>query len=164
MKIKVFKIRLTNENLEADQKAVNDFLKSVEMKKSSTALVNGKPSFWSILIYYHDKRDSDTSDSDTSDTIEIKKQNLENKKPKLSESDLSTEELIITNSIKQWRIKKAQEEMLPAYMILSNADIYSVAKDKPTNTLELLNVHGFGKRKVEKYGDEIISLINQINK
>jgi ribonuclease D len=157
MKIKVFNIRLSKENLESDQKVVNDFLENVEMKKSSTSLVEGKINFWSIIIHYLEKNESNSNAE-----LEIENQNLEKKKPKLSESDLTKEELIIADYLKQWRTEKAHEEMLPAYMILSNVDIYSVAKDKPTNFSELLNVHGFGERKVEKYGDDIISLLNAI--
>lgn len=153
MKIKVFNIRLNKENFEFDQKIVNDFLENVEMKKSSTSFVEGKVNYWSIIIHYLEKNESE---------LETENQKSETKKPKLAESDLTKDELIIVDYLKQWRTEKAQEEMLPAYMILSNLDIYSVAKEKPSNFSELLNVHGFGEKKVEKYGDDIISLLNAI--
>ena len=84
MKIKVFNIRLSKENLESDQKVVNDFLENVEMKKSSTSLVEGKINFWSIIIHYLEKNESKSNAE-----LEIENQNLEKKKPKLSESDLT---------------------------------------------------------------------------
>lgn len=157
MKIKVFNIRLDNENLESDQKIVNDFLENVVIRKSSTSLVEGKVNFWSIIIHYLEKNKTESYSE-----LETENQKSEKKKPKLSESDLTKNELIIVDYLKQWRTEKAQEEMLPAYMILSNLDIYFVAKEKPSNVSELLNVHGFGEKKVEKYGDDIISLLNAI--
>ena len=155
MKIKVFNIRLTKEYLKFDQKIVNEFLEKVEMKKSSTSLVEGKVNFWSIIIHYLEKSKSESNS-------ELGTENKSEKKPKLTESDLTKDELIIVDCLKQWRTEKAQEEMLPAYMILSNLDIYSVAKEKPTNFSELLNVHGFGEKKVDKYGDDIISVLNTL--
>ncbi|WP_299548608.1 HRDC domain-containing protein [Seonamhaeicola sp.] len=157
MKIKVFNIRLSKEHLESDQNKVNAFLEHVDMKKSSTSLIEGKTNYWSLIVHYL-KKDQTAPDQ------EVKPENhkTETKKPKLTESDLSQEELIIADSPKQWRKDKSQKEMRPSYMILSNADIYSVAKDKPSDFSELLNVHGFGEKKVEKYGDDIISLLNAL--
>ncbi|MDC1540329.1 HRDC domain-containing protein [Flavobacteriaceae bacterium] len=154
MKIKVFNIRLAKEHLESDQKIVNEFLEKVEIKKSSTSLVEGKVNYWSIIIHYLEK-----SESESNSELETENKS-EKKKPKLTESDLIKDELIIVDCLKQWRTEKAQEERLPAYMILSNLDIYSVVKEKPTNLSELLNVYGFGEKKVEKYGDDIISVLN----
>ncbi len=153
MKIKIFNIRLTEEHLKSDQKAINDFLETVKMKKSSTSLVEGKTNFWSIIIHYEEKHDDDLS---------VKRNSIEKKQPKLTEADLTKNELIIVECLKQWRTDKAQEEMVPPYMILSNLNIYSVAKDKPTTFSELLNVNGFGEKKVDKYGDDIISLLNAL--
>ena len=55
MKVKVFHIRLTKENLQTDQDNLNNFLDSVTVKKTATTLINGQPNFWSILVFYDDQ-------------------------------------------------------------------------------------------------------------
>ena len=52
--------------------------------------------------------------------------------------------------------------MLPAFMVLSNVQIYSIARHKPKDLTELLNIYGFGEKKVNKYGEDIIALLNSI--
>jgi hypothetical protein len=42
MKVKVFTIRLTENELEIDQNSLNDFLESVTFKKSSTQFVESE--------------------------------------------------------------------------------------------------------------------------
>ena len=52
MKIKVFKIRINKRYLESDQNKVNEFLESVEFKKSTNHLVEGKIDYWTTIIHY----------------------------------------------------------------------------------------------------------------
>lgn len=69
-------------------------------------------------------------------------------------------ELEIVQRIKTWRDEKAKQESLPVYMVLLNSDIYSVLKEMPINFLELSKVHGWGEKKIEKFGKEILSIIH----
>ena len=55
MKIKVFTIRLSENELEIDQNSLNDFLETVIFKKSSTQFVESEnDSFWSVLVHYEE--------------------------------------------------------------------------------------------------------------
>lgn len=54
MKVNVFHIRLTKENLQSDQDNLNNFLDNVTVKKTATEVINGQPNFWSILVFYDD--------------------------------------------------------------------------------------------------------------
>ena len=73
MKIKVFHIRLTKENLQSDQDNLNSFLDSVTVKKTATELINGQPNFWSILVFYDEQKVE--KQEKTSDKISITDEN-----------------------------------------------------------------------------------------
>ena len=59
MKVKVFTIRLSENQLEIDQNSLNDFLETVTFKKSSTQFVESeKESYWSVLVHYDEISDA----------------------------------------------------------------------------------------------------------
>ena len=59
MKLKVFHIRLSKEYLQTDQETINKFFESVKVKKTSTELISGLVSFWSVLVFYEDLTEND---------------------------------------------------------------------------------------------------------
>jgi ATP-dependent DNA helicase RecQ len=61
-----------------------------------------------------------------------------------------------------WRADIAGKENFPQYIIAHNSQLGAIAKLNPTTTDELLNMKGFNERKVAKYGDEIIAVLNSI--
>ena len=76
-----------------------------------------------------------------------------------SESELSEQEKIIYNKLKDWRADKGREAQLPAYIIFHNSHLMSIARHKPCTLDDLENVTGIGKRKVEKFGIEILEVL-----
>ncbi|MEG0917409.1 MAG: HRDC domain-containing protein [Myroides sp.] len=149
MKIKVFNIRLDDENLEEDQEKINSFLENVIFKKSSTNIISEKTNYWSILIHYEEKEENYIDSQ-------------ENKKNIFDEETLTDKEKEIVAYFKQWRWDKSKEENIPAYMILTNKTIISIAKTKPETIDDLDKVTGIGENKKRQYGDSIIALINTV--
>ncbi|MXV38192.1 hypothetical protein GO491_05805 [Flavobacteriaceae bacterium Ap0902] len=140
MKIKVFNIRLTKEHLEVDEKKINDFLEDVEVLDSTMTLVTGKINFWSLIFQY--------------------KERTKTSKSKLSEADLTANEIAIVERLKHWRWEQSQKEETAVFMILPNATLYSLARNRPTDLENLLDIYGMGETKVEKYGNDLIALLN----
>lgn len=155
MKIKVFNIRISDEHLENDENHVNAFLEQVEMKKSSTTLVTGAENFWSLIIHYVDKPVDDLQSEPSTSVSEPKKTT-----EKLTLADLTENEIYILDNLKSWRAQKAEEENIPAYMVLWDQHLMAVAKSKPTTREALLKVNGFSDNRVEKYGADILSIIS----
>jgi len=65
----------------------------------------------------------------------------------------------LLQAFKAWRKNKADEEDLPIYMVLPQKTMYDLVEQLPVTLKELKDVKGFGKKKVQKYGDEIIAII-----
>ncbi|PKG50493.1 helix-turn-helix domain-containing protein [Olleya sp. 1-3] len=53
----------------------------------------------------------------------------------------------------------AEREDLVHFQIFTQKSLYEMCETLPTSQTELLNVNGFGKTRVSKYGDEIIKII-----
>jgi ATP-dependent DNA helicase PIF1 len=59
-----------------------------------------------------------------------------------------------------WRSRLANEKAVPPYVIAHNKTLEMVAARKPTTEKELLDVPGFGTKKVETYGADIVAIVN----
>ncbi len=150
MKVKVFHLRLTKDNLQSDQDILNDFLETITVKKTSNELITTTSlNYWSILVFYEEKKVI-TSEKNT-DKFSIK-----------SEDDLSAEEHIIYNALKKWRQERANLLEVPSYIIAHNTELMTIAKLKPETIDDLIKIKGFGGQKAAKYGEDIIALLNSI--
>lgn len=153
MKTKIFKIRLDENFLIQDQEIINQFLADHKIVSSTTAYVH-EGNFWSVLFLYEskDKR------VDTAFIIQENKEYIYNKE----EIILNNHEEKILLALKLWRTDRAKEQKIPLYCIASNKELLALAKTKPLKREDLQSIKGFGKHKVESYGDEIITLIESL--
>lgn len=71
---------------------------------------------------------------------------------------------LIFNYLKNFRLTQSKIENKRAYMIFSNNTLEQLVEKKPSNKEELLAIDGFGKVKLENYGDEILEIINKYKK
>ncbi len=65
----------------------------------------------------------------------------------------------LTQELKLWRREKSKELNLSAFIILSNRVLYAIANALPSTEEELLAIPGIGPATLEKYGAEILSLV-----
>ena len=68
-------------------------------------------------------------------------------------TSLSTTDRSLFAKLKDLRLEMAKKANIPPYIILHDSTLIALAKFKPKNKEELLNISGFGSRKIEKYGD-----------
>ncbi|WP_027377164.1 HRDC domain-containing protein [Kaistella palustris] len=148
MKTKIFKIRLSEEYIHTDQKLLDRFLQENSILKYETAFVKDEENYWSVILYYE----------------ELKVQFNEGKPEKYSaeQEQLSSDEIKILDCLKLWRTEKAREKSLPVYLIATNKELFSIAKYKPVKKEELRDIKGFGKFKIENYGEEIIEILETV--
>lgn len=63
-------------------------------------------------------------------------------------------------TLKRWRDTVFEETALPIYMIANAETLKALSTYLPMNKKDLAKIKGFGKAKVDKYGDDIIELIS----
>lgn len=76
----------------------------------------------------------------------------------IKEKQKDTEELI--KKLKEFRKEQSKKEGMKAYYIFSDAQMMDLIEKNPVSKAELLKVSGFGTVKVEKYGDELLSILH----
>ena len=64
--------------------------------------------------------------------------------------------------LRRTRMEIAQQESLPAYMILHDSVLRELARQKPRTLEELRGVPGIGERKVTNYGETILRAIASV--
>lgn len=69
----------------------------------------------------------------------------------ITPADQSYEKFLL-QQLKEVRKKIAQEENVPAYIVLSDATLLELATYLPHNKQEFLKISGFGEVKIERYG------------
>ena len=72
----------------------------------------------------------------------------------------------LMDKLKAWRLQKARQLGTPAYTIFHDSTLQVLASATPSLMSDLQQIHGFGKVKIEKYGEEILKeirayLVNQ---
>jgi translin len=76
------------------------------------------------------------------------------------ELELTGTEQAIYQALSAWRTRKSNEESIAPYIIAHNSVLKEIAKLRPTTPRELYAIKGFGERRVNKYGKEIVAVIN----
>ncbi len=66
---------------------------------------------------------------------------------------------LLYKKLSQWRFERAQADKLPAFMIAHNAALSAVAARAPVTTQQLMSIPGFGAKKVETYGTDILAIV-----
>ena len=61
--------------------------------------------------------------------------------------------------LREWRVERAAEEKVPAYVVFTDLTLQAIAEVKPTDTAALLRINGVGQSKLGKYGDEVLALV-----
>ncbi len=65
----------------------------------------------------------------------------------------------LRETLRSWRTETARAAGVPAYVVFSDATLHELARTRPVDDDELLDVSGIGPVKVEKYGAAILSII-----
>ena len=78
------------------------------------------------------------------------------------ESDLSALEQTIFDKLRWWRVETARKHNVPAYVIFHDATMREIAKAQPVSLTDLRGVSGVGEKKLETYGEDIVTLVQEM--
>jgi DNA topoisomerase-3 len=73
----------------------------------------------------------------------------------------SSENPRLYETIREWRLRTAKKRGVPAFRIFTNQVLDNLARDLPTTNDELFMVHGVGPYFVQRYGREIIRMVEE---
>ncbi len=167
MKCKTFKIHLREETGSFEEAKLDKFLENLKHVQISSTLVNDE--YWSVLIFYNDDFINKTQSFDN--LIDASEKNLKPKPAaeKTSKSETAPAEPIVLTAdeektyavLREWRNENSARDGLPPYMIAHNDSLMLMSKIRPKSHDELVQIKGFGEKRAQKYGDEILQIMNK---
>jgi tRNA uridine 5-carbamoylmethylation protein Kti12 len=145
---------LTDYVVETDNKAVRkDVSKALERIKkeglTSIACLNAAKSGFTVSKYLEARAKAAIDDS-PSKTRKVKS---------VEDTSGSIKNPVLLDRLKKWRNIKARESRLPHYMILPQKTMVTLANFVPRSLPEIKMVKGMGKKKSEKFGEELLEII-----
>lgn len=141
MAFKILTIKFDSEKELFIDEEIDKFLINKKLKSYEVRFFSEKNShYWTLFIEY--------------DEIIDKK----NRTPEVIK--LTDEEKHFLLRLKELRKNLADKNGVPVYVVATNKELLGVVKNKPKTLESLKNIDGFGKRKLEKYGKDLIQLVN----
>lgn len=71
------------------------------------------------------------------------------------------EALPVYQALKSYRYNKSREENIKSYFIYNNAQLEEIIRSSPANMYQLKQIPGFGDKKCEKYGEDILRILSE---
>ena len=66
---------------------------------------------------------------------------------------------LLFKRLREWRKEKAEKEGIPVFIIATNKQLMDIVRAVPRSLEALRQINGFGKKKVEKHGKELVTII-----
>jgi DNA helicase II / ATP-dependent DNA helicase PcrA len=63
-------------------------------------------------------------------------------------------------ALREWRLKRAKEDGVPAYVVFHDTTLAEIAERAPTSRGELATVSGVGPAKLERYADDVLAALS----
>ena len=73
--------------------------------------------------------------------------------------ELNDEQQVLFRRLRTWRKERADQNGTPVFILATNAQLVKIAIHQPASLEALRQIQGFGKKKVDQYGQELIELI-----
>ena len=66
--------------------------------------------------------------------------------------------------LRQWRSAVASQEDVPAFVVMHDTSLAEICRKRPASLAEIRGVSGFGERKTERYGQQILDALERFRK
>jgi ATP-dependent DNA helicase RecQ len=63
--------------------------------------------------------------------------------------------------LRQWRSAVANQEAVPAFVVMHDTSLAEICRKRPASLAEIRSVSGFGERKTERYGQQILDALER---
>ncbi len=120
---------------------LNKFCMNKKVKSYKTEFfVKDSIPYWSVFTEY--------------DLVYEKENNFNEKTIRMNEA-----ETMLFQRLRDWRKERADSEGVPVYILATNRELTDIVKSAPKNLEALKSIKGYGKRKIEKYGNDIVNIV-----
>ncbi|MEV4731439.1 ATP-dependent DNA helicase UvrD2 [Saccharopolyspora sp. NPDC049426] len=69
----------------------------------------------------------------------------------------------LLEQLKAWRSERARQLKVPAYVVFTDATLTAIAEQRPADESALVGISGIGATKIQKFGGDVLALINRVN-
>ena len=76
-------------------------------------------------------------------------------------SDVHSE---LRDYLREWRREAAKEESIASFMVMHDSSLDEICRRRPASLAEIRGIPGFGERKTERYGQQILRALAEFNK
>lgn len=150
MRIKTFEIRIDPAFREYDEREVNEFLRTVRVTRLNSGCLRARNS-WTLIAVY----DEQSVAPDAERAVQI------GELPPRG-SDLTPHECERYEALRMWRGDRAAALGRKPFVIASDRDLINVARSEISTPEDLLAITGFGPRRAERYGEEIVAVLDSV--
>ncbi|MFA7055909.1 MAG: HRDC domain-containing protein [Acholeplasmataceae bacterium] len=84
---------------------------------------------------------------------------VSNKTEEISKDENEVQQTRLHDDLKTYRYTKSKSMNIKPYFIFNNSELDLLVSQKPTTRDDFLNISGFGEKKYESYGEDIIHLV-----
>lgn len=139
MQFKIITVRFDDNKESFLEDELNQFLLNKQVKewKAEFFNLNGK-AYWSVFVAYEAVLG-----------------------PASIPGQLSEPEQLLFKRLREWRKQRAESDGVPVFIIANNSELAAVVKSAPKSIEALKQIRGFGGKKIEKYGKEIVELVQK---
>lgn len=75
--------------------------------------------------------------------------------------DHSPEATAAEVALRHWRTQRAKRDGVPAFVVFHDATLVALAAKRPKTLTALRTVTGIGPTKLDRYGDEILAVLDE---
>lgn len=149
--------QLINFIKESNEKNTSSYLSDEDLKNNAEKILSWhKSDKMSYVNKYKSLLDEFSNYISTKKSEEVNSEDIS-----MSSSNKVNVNEEIIKSLKAFRLKKSREEGNKPYFIFNDKQMMDLIKKMPKDKNELKKVSGFGDVKVEKYGEEILKILNK---
>jgi ATP-dependent DNA helicase RecQ len=74
---------------------------------------------------------------------------------------LAPADAAVLDRLREWRLAEARAQAVPAYVILHDSTLAEIARRRPRRVHELAGLPGIGARKLERYGEALLAVLER---
>jgi ATP-dependent DNA helicase RecQ len=82
--------------------------------------------------------------------------------PRPSPDDLSGNAAEAFQALKIWRLEQARQQGVPPYVVFHDRTLMEIARRRPASEAELAEVSGVGQAKLDRYGTDLLALLQRL--